>query len=106
MALFEFVSHEYFPEDQYTKEVVVLCLEGKYRVSFLRKSLKNGSMFWSVVSASVSKNGEKSFVQGFEADSSFLNKDIMNFLNARSWESNSVFKPKSMKEANQDELPF
>lgn len=106
MTLFEFVSYESFPEDEYTKEAVVLCLEGKYRVGYVRRTLQNGSMFWSVASTSAKKNGKKVFISGFEADSNFLNKDIMNFLNERSWESKSIFEPKSMKDLKNDELPF
>lgn len=32
MSTIDFISHEEFPEDEYTKELVYLCLDSKYRV--------------------------------------------------------------------------
>lgn len=87
MSKIEFVSHEAFPEDPYTKELVYLCLEGKYRIAYVRKQAKNGGMFWSVINASVIKEGMKVYYEAFLQDSSFLDKDIKKFLDDRSWES-------------------
>jgi len=110
MTQFEFVSHQDFPEDEYIKEAVVLCLEGKYRVTYLKRILQNGSQFWSVVSTSVKKNGKKMFLPGFEADSTFLNRDITNYLNERLWESPQAKvwpeRTTSMKDVQNDEMPF
>lgn len=99
MSGFEFVSHESFPEDQYTAEAVVLCIEGKHRVTYIRKRMANGGLFWSVISASVKKNGEKKYLQGYSQDSNFLREDIMHFLEARSWEKGRTVK-------KEEDLPF
>lgn len=114
MSKIEFVSHEAFPEDEYTKELVYLCLDGKYRIAYVRKAAKNGGMFWSVASVGATKNGKKEFFEAFMQDSNFLEKDIKNFLDSRSWEGRSVhqpaqpaYQPRSMDEvAQNDELPF
>jgi len=99
MSNFKFVSHQAFPEDQYTKEVVYLSLEDKYRVAFLRKQAKNGGMFWSVMSTAIAHDGNKSFYEAFLMDSSFLEKDIKHFLENRLWESKALAKDK-------DDCPF
>lgn len=114
MKNIEFISHEEFPEDEYTKEIVYLCLEGKYRIAYVRKKASNGGLFWAVPSASATKGGKKEYFPGFMQDSNFLEKDIKTFLEARSWEQRSAFvakteayQPRSMSEvAIQDEMPF
>ena len=122
MSKIEFVSHEAFPEDEYTKELVYLCLDGKYRIAYVRKAAKNGGMFWSVASVGATKNGKKEFFEAFMQDSNFLEKDIKNFLDSRSWEGRSAhapdsaryaapaqqsYQPRSMDEVAQtDDLPF
>lgn len=87
---FEFISHESFPEDQYTKECVYLCLDGKYRIAYIRKVMQNGGMFWDVVSAGASKNGKKNYIKGFTCDSNFLREDILHYLESRSWEQPTI----------------
>lgn len=99
MSNIKFVSHEVFPEDPYTKELVYLCIDDKYRVAYLRKQAKNGGLFWSVPTVSVQKEGVKQFYEAFLQDSSFLEKDIKMFLEQRSWE---VKAPKN----TQFDLPF
>lgn len=116
MSKLEFVSHESFPEDEYIKELVYLCLEGKYRVAYVRKKAKNGGLFWGVPTVGISKNGAKEYFSTFMQDSNFLEQDIKNFLEKRSWEghrANSaapdgwVAAPKSMGEvAEADQMPF
>jgi hypothetical protein len=96
---FDFVSHESYPEDPYVCESVVLCLDGKYRVTYLRKSLQNGGKFWDVMSTSVKVRGEKKYLKSFSQDSNFLADDIKHFLESRSWE-------KGGKVAQDDALPF
>lgn len=99
MSNIKFVSHEEFPEDPYTKELVYLLLDDKYRVAYVRKAAKNGGMFWGTISAIVTKDGAKQYYESFMSDSAFLNKDIKTFLDKRSWESKkSVFKD--------DDVPF
>ena len=109
MPKIEFVSHESFPEDQYTKELVYLCLDEKYRIAYVRKPGKNGGLFWSVPSIAITKNGQKSYFEGFLQDSSFLEKDIKNFLENRLWvktalTQNSVASTPAVDV--QEDLPF
>jgi len=98
MSNIKFVSHEEFPEDQYTKELVYLCIDDKYRVAYIRKQAKNGGLFWDVMSAGVTKNGAKTYYESFLQDSTFLEKDIRTFLEKRSWEASS--------NTSHDDLPF
>lgn len=99
MSNIKFVSHETFPEDQYTKELVYLLIDDKFRVAYVRKASKNGGMFWSTINAAITKNGTKNYYEAFMQDSSFVEKDIKNFLDKRAWESKkSVFKD--------DDVPF
>ena len=115
MTKIEFISHDAFPEDEYTKEIVYLCLEGKYRIAYVRKAAKNGGMFWSVASVGATRNGQKEFFPAFLQDSNFLERDIKEFLDKRKWEGRSIFagatplpsQPRSMDEVSQnDNLPF
>lgn len=99
MGNIKFVSHEEFTEDPYTKELVYLCIDDKYRVAYLRRQAKNGGLFWGVPSVAITKNGVKNYYESFMQDSSFLDKDIKLFLEKRSWED----KKETIKE---DEIPF
>jgi len=96
--MIEFISHEYFPDDPYTKEICYLSVDSKFRFAYVRKNRKDGGLFWSPMSTSVSINGEKKFRHSLEWDSNFLAKDIMSFLEARSWESKSPSKILPMQE--------
>lgn len=104
MSKIEFVSHESFPDDQFTKELVYLCLEEKYRVAYVRKQTKTGGMFWSVANIGVTKEGLKSYYEAFMQDSSFLEKDIQTFLNNRAWESVKTQEKNVI--SDDEELPF
>lgn len=112
MSKIEFISHDSFPEDEYTKELVYLCLDGKYRVAYVRKEAKNGGKFWSVATVGIKRNGQKEYFDAFMQDSNFLEKDIKEFLEKRKWENRSAFQPqthqpRSMSEvAESDDLPF
>lgn len=99
MPSIEFVSHESFPEDPYIKELVYLCLDGKYRVAYVRKQAKNGGQFWGVMSASITKDGTKSYYDSFMQDSTFLEKDIKDFLEKRKWKN----QPQKIDDS---EIPF
>ena len=103
MATIKFVSHEEFPEDQYTKEMVYLLIDDKYRVAYVRKSAKNGGQFWGVPSVAVTKDGCKVYYECFLQDSSFLEKDIKKFLDDRSWEKG---KPSVKTTLSDEEIPF
>lgn len=118
MNKIEFVSHDSFPEDEYTKELVYLCLNGNSRVLYVRKKATNGGLFWSVASLGVKRNGQKEYFPAYLQDSNFLEKDIKAFLDGRKWEGASVHAadshgyvtqaPRSMDEVSQqqDGLPF
>ncbi len=102
MSNIKFVSHEQFPEDPYNKEMVYLCLEDKYRVAYFRKQAKNGGMFWSIGTTSVTKEGNKVFYENFLQDSNFMDKDIKTFLDTRPWEKSVS----QLQRSVQDDLPF
>lgn len=112
MSKIEFISHDSFPEDEYTKELVYLCLNGNSRVLYVRKKATNGGLFWSVASLGVKRNGQKEYFPAYLQDSNFLEKDIKDFLEKRKWEGKgvsvqSVHQPRSMDEvADNDQLPF
>ncbi len=115
MSKFEFVSHQSFPEDEHTKEIVYLELNVPVRVAFVRKPAKTGGMFWSAVSTGALSKGEKQYFPAFMQDSNFLEKDIRAFLDNRGWEKQAQYaksqsvheKPQLMDEAQQDDgLPF
>lgn len=97
----KFVSCERFPEDQYIKELAYLLLDDKFRVGYIHKQAKNGGMFWSVMTAAITKDGSKNYYESFMQDSAFLEKDIKKFLEERSWEKK--VKAQSFKE---EEIPF
>jgi hypothetical protein len=105
MVEFDFISHDEYPEDQYIKESVTLCIDKKHRVTYVRKCTQNGGMFWDVISASVRKNGEKKFLRGYAQDSVFLQEDIKHFLENRTWEKSSHGGTVAQSRSD-DELPF
>lgn len=100
MSAFDFVAHESYPQDQYIAESCTLCLEGKHRVTYLRKKMKNGGMFWDVMSAAVTQHGQKKYLKAYAPDSNFLRDDIQHFLENRSWEKSAGVSQSS------DQLPF
>ena len=118
MSKIEFISHDSFPEDEYTKELVYICLEGKYRVAYVRKKSSNGGLFWSVASLGAKRNGVKEYFPAFLQDSNFMEKDIKEFLDKRKWESGGMGQsvsgigyPASMdmppaQSQKQDDFPF
>lgn len=106
MSGFDFVSHENFPEDEYTKEAVILCIEKKHRVTYVRKKMQNGGMFWDVISAAVKQHGEKKYLKSYSQDSNFLQEDIKHFLESRSWEKSVQTGGSVAQKPSDDELPF
>lgn len=91
MSNFEFVSAEKYPDDLYIKEVVILALPSDkpgqpYHVAYVKKLGKDGGMYWDVLSAGVTKQGNKDWVKAFEQDSKFMEKNIKHFLDNRLWE--------------------
>jgi hypothetical protein len=111
MSAFNFVSHESYPEDEYTKEAVVLCIEKQHRVTYVRKQMKNGGMFWDVISVAVKQNGEKKYLKAYSQDSNFLAEDIKHYLENRSWEQKPYALPQVVRSGGivaqkDDEVPF
>lgn len=104
MSAFNFVSHESYPEDEYTKEAVVLCIGDKHRITYVRKQMKTGGMFWDVISVAVKQNGEKKYLKSYSQDSNFLAEDIKHYLENRSWEK-SVQSGGTVAQKD-DEVPF
>ncbi len=98
MQNFKLVSHKHTPDDQYVKEIA--CLEfpvtlannekTRFRIFYFRKLTKDGQKFWDVAKAGISFNGAKTYIEAAAYDSSFLKDDIIEFLNARSWDNNKV----------------
>lgn len=103
MSIFDFVSHDSYPQDQYIAESVTLCFDGKYRVTYVRKKMQNGGLFWAEISAAVSKNGEKKYLKSFSQDSNFLAGDIKDFLDGRKWEKAGGHVARNQSD---NELPF
>ena len=110
MSHIELVSHEEFPEDQYTKELAYLLIDGKYRVAYVRKKAKNGGQFWGVASVAVTKDGAKVYYESFMQDSTFLEKDIKSFLDKRSWEKKGIHtiasSPATQSSYKEEEIAF
>ena len=113
MSAFNFVSHESYPEDEYTKEAVVLCIGEKHRVTYIRKQMKTGGMFWDVISVAVKQHGEKKYLKAYSQDSNFLAEDIKHFLDNRSWEKSVIQShhvatgsPGGTVAQKDDEVPF
>ncbi len=115
MSAFNFVSHESYPEDEYTKESVVLCVgdKDKHRITYVRKQMKTGGMFWDVISVAVKKNGEKKYLKSYSQDSNFLAEDIKNYLENRGWEKSAIQSyhvatgmPGGTVAQKDDEVPF
>ncbi len=100
MSEFDFISHEAYPDDQFIAESVVLCLDDKHRVTYIRKKMQNGGMFWDVISAAVKLRGEKKYLKAYTQDSNFLREDIMAYLDNRKWEKGGSVAQKS------DRVPF
>lgn len=92
-------SHQVYPEDEYIKESLYILFDDKYRVLYVRKKSSKGGMFWSVASAGFKLQGEKIYLDSFESDSKFLEKDVKNFLESRAWDSNKVL-------SVSEDLPF
>lgn len=112
MSRIDFISHDSFPEDEYCKEIVYLCLEGKFRVAYVRKKVQNGGMFWSVASIGAKRNGVKEYFPAFVQDSNFLEHDIKEFLEKRKWENtisvsaHKVASASNLEVADSPDLPF
>lgn len=103
--MIEFISHEYFHEDPYIKELVYLQIDPQTRIAYIRKPMKNGGLLWAPISFGVIKNGVKKFIDSIEFDSNFLKKAILAFLEARSWESKAALHHASPTDINHAKPP-
>ena len=92
--MIKFIAHEVYPDDQYVKESCTLAVDEAQRFTYVRKMKKDGGLFWSPISTSVNFRSEKKFLHSIEWDSNFLAKDIIAFLEARSWENASAHRSK------------
>ena len=88
--MIEFISYEEFPEDNYTKEIVYLQIEGKYRVAYVPRMMKTGEKKWFPMSTGAIKNGQRQYFPAIEYDSTFVKKDIEAFLESRPWEKTQI----------------
>lgn len=108
--MIEFISYQQFPEDSYTKELVYLQIDGKYRIAYISRLGKNGNIFWAPIQVGITKNGKKEYFLAIEFDSAFLKRDIETFLASRPWEKKikSVPSQKQMPPDNyiEEDLPF
>ena len=100
MSAFEFISHESYPEDKFISESATVCIEGKFRVVYIRRKTQTGGSFWDEVSCGVTQNGEKKYLKSWKSDSNFLREDIIAYLDSRGWEKGG----QSVKQ--NDQLPF
>lgn len=77
----ELIKYEEFPNDPYTKAVAVICVDGKYNVSYGKKSMKDGSTYWTAPSFGVfSGNGNKEYYEGFSMDSKKEDQKFKDFI--------------------------
>ena len=117
MTQIELVKFEEFPHDPYTKAVAVLCVDGKYNISYGKKQMKDGGTYWSSPSFGVSDgSGSKEYFEGFSMDSKKEDAKFKDFikqaedkLRGRASElprSDVPFIQRPNEVAANDELPF
>lgn len=108
MSTFDFVNHDRYPEDPYIAESVTICFDSKYRVTYIRKKMSNGGMFWGEITAGVTEHGKKKYLKSFSQDSAFLADDIKAFLDGRHWEKKTEKRggPVAQEEQSDNNLPF
>lgn len=103
MSNLELISFKEYPQDQYTKAICTLCIDGKYVVSYGKKLTKEGKCWWQSASFSVTDGVSKQFIDGFSLDSKKENEKILDFI--RQCEKGQ--QPTSMSEvAANDGMPF
>ena len=87
--MIKFISHEFTSDDPYIKEIVYLSVDDKFRFAYIRKTMKNGGLFWAPISAgiTIAANGSKKYYDSIQWDSNFLKQDILAYLDKRSWEN-------------------
>jgi hypothetical protein len=108
MSNLEFVSYEEFPQDQYTKALCTIRLDGKYFAIYGKKLYKDGGMSWKTASHCVTANSSKRYEDGFGMDSISEGKKILEFIRECEKKHSSKFIDELPKEASvvSEELPF
>jgi len=99
----ELVSYKEYPQDQYTKAICTICIDGKYNVSYGKKLSKEGKSWWAPATFQVTENGAKEYVDGFEMDSNKANEKLIEFVKSQA----KALSATSMSEVAIDQqLPF
>lgn len=80
MNNFEPISYQEYPEDQYTKAIAIVRIDGKHCVSYAKKQTKDGNTFWAPATHSVTENGKKTFIEGYLNESRSTDKALIEFV--------------------------
>ncbi len=80
MSNIELISYKEYPQDQYTKAIATIMIDGKHVVSYAKKATKTGNEFWTSATHNVMDNGEKVYVDGYLNESRSMGKQIMDFV--------------------------
>lgn len=86
--IYEFLSYESFPNDQYIKEVVEVCLGGGVILPYQHIKMKDGGTFWSFCGCSATKSdGTKKRINADFESKSFkrrFDNDLESFIKSKS----------------------
>lgn len=96
---YEFLSYEAFPDDQYVKEVVVVCFNGLLILPYQNVNTKNGGSFWCFPGMAATKHGEKKRFNGEFDSKSFKIKfenDLEGFIRSKNPSANSSHQQQSI----------
>jgi len=105
MSNYELVKYEECPSDQYVKALCTILIDGKYCVSYVKKTTKDGNTFWSAMSMGIQDGEKKRYHDAFFMDSMSANEKLLDFV--RGCEKAREAKPTSMDEvANAQAMPF
>ncbi len=77
---FELISYTEYPDDQWTKAIVEVCIDGKYNIAYGKKVKKDGAVMWKPASHNVTKDGVKEYIDGFKLDSNKLDTQLDDFI--------------------------
>lgn len=110
MSDLQLVKYEEFLNDQYTKALCTILIDGKYLVTYGKKQYNNGGSEWKTGSFGVDCGLEKKkYVDSFMIDSSSENMKLLAFVEdcEKTRGGKSAQKPNSMDEvADAREMPF
>jgi hypothetical protein len=74
----EFIDYKVYPEDQYVDAIARVKHNGEIK-HFAKKKMKDGGVFWTRASISVTHNGEKKYFKDY-SDSSLEEEMIIEFV--------------------------